>query len=497
MKILLVICLCLTLAPAWAASGRESWTHSNMKDKVRLLREYKSFFHELNKTEGKDISEFKTSRSFNFFMNEAWADANMDCIYAGWPSRRVNNSCSSPQRHNPDYKNGSCGKNEMQCQPLFFGKGLCVSVASKSQRSLAFTNCDKKSTQSPDSLIREIRADGNEALLFELMDFADKICKDGAQAGTGMCKRLQAAVERMRPFKTDGGMITVKPDASSDRGPAVVDGGKTLPPSIERGQIVNTVKVVTDNTTVQVVSPEDCEIETEGTPFDRAEPRDFEFEYMTSRQGADPAWEDTFLKDKREEGLRPHGFELRMRGPNEIAGDPIDPREYTERQWRFVTNDNSKRESYLWITDDAGSGYLSQLMESIILIVPRKMKQTVEVVNGDLHVTLPTGEKVIYDKQTRKVKGGVLTEGKIDLNPDRFKRKFAPISYSGTGISIRVDKRGEDPRLIPGKAVVTQNGKTCSVPARDLWTSDADFKYADDEKLVAYLNSKCGKKFNL
>jgi hypothetical protein len=85
----------------------------------------------------------------------------------------------------------------------------------------------------------------------------------------------------------------------------------------------------------------------------------------------------------------------------------------------------------------------------------------------------------------------------VDLNPNRFNRKFAPIKYSGTGISIRVDKRGEDPRLIPGNAVITQNGKTCQVPAKELWTPDSDFRYADDKSLIDFLNKKCANKFSI
>ena len=468
---------------AFGMTGREAWIHSNMHGKVKVLEAYKGFLQNLNS----ELAPMNETTMFTLkFIEEAWA-AEMNCIYAGWPSKRVNNLCSSPQKNNPDYSNGSCKSGEMQCQPLLFGKGLCVSVASKSSRNLAFTNCNKQQTKSSEEIVREIKADGKEGQLLELLDFADNICKEGKQAGTGMCKRLLAVTDSLRHFKTEPS-ITIENKSTPVR--SVVK-----PPERIQSQVVDAV-VKGNEAVSKVNNPEDCDPETEGTPFDRDEPRPLTFDYTTSRRGSDPAWDDTFIADKTD-GLRPTGFEFRNIGPNDVAGDPIDPAQKTERQWRFVSEDNSKRETYLWVTDDAGSGYLSQLMESVILIVPRKMKPKVESIGDELHVTLTTGEKVIYDKKTRLVKGGVLREGKVDLNPDRFKRKFAPISYSGTGISIRADKRGEDPRLISGNATVTQNGKSCQVPAKELWTSDANFKYSDDRGLVDYLNRKCGKKFSL
>lgn len=485
----------------FAMSGKEAWIHSNMKGKVKLIKEYRSFFEKLQAQEKLgELDVLKTS-VLEFIMSSAWAETQMDCIYAGWPSKRVNNLCSSPLRHNPDYQKGSCGTGQLQCQPLLFGKGLCVSVNSQSERSMAFTNCDKKfqaTKTSPEALIKEIRADGNEKSLFELMDFADKICQDGAQSGTGMCRRLAAAVDRMRHFKNESSMAVLE-SKSDIRSPAVVSSNNAvLKSNSEQRDLIESVQTVTSAAeTMKAVVDPDCEPVTNGDPFDRDEPRPLNFEYSTSRQGKNPAWDDTFVKDKNEEGLRYTGFEITNAGPNDIAGDAIDPREKTERTWRFASEDNSKRETYLWITDDSGSGFISGLMESVIMLVPRKMKPQIEAIGDDLHVTLTTGEKVIYDKKTKMIKAGALREGKVDLNPNKHQRKFAPISYSGTGISIRVDRRGEDPRLITGSAVVTQNGITCQVPARELWDAKADFKYSDDSKLIEHLNKKCGKKFSL
>lgn len=499
MKILFIIFLFLSISSSWAFSGREAWIHSNMPSRVYLLNEYKAFFQELAVNE--ELGELSMNQNIpDFFFSSAWASEGMNCIYAGWPSKRVNNVCSSPVRHNPDYQKASCKEGELQCQPLLFGKGLCVPVKTRSQRSLAFTNCEKKKKTSTDALIREIRADGNQQVLFELMDFADKICTSEKQAGTGMCKRLKAAVERLRHFKEAAVLNVTVGEKVKTRSPAVtskphVKDFDQLGQSIEEElELIKTV--TTANKAIESVNPDDCVPEEAGDPFDRDEPRDLNFDYTFMKAGKDPAWDDVFMKDKGGD-IRENGFEFRNIGPNKIAGPAIDPNEKSQRTWTFTTEDNSRRETYLWITDNPGSGYLSDEMQTIITFIPRKMKPKIEASGDELHVTLTTGEKVILDKATKTVKGGIIKEGPMDMNRNKHQRKFADLSYTGTGISIRVDKRAEDPRISGGKAKIIQNGKSCEIPATDLWKSNSDFKYADDKNLIIFLNQKCGNKFSL
>ena len=208
------------------------------------------------------------------------------------------------------------------------------------------------------------------------------------------------------------------------------------------------------------------------------------------------AWDATVIPFNM--GTRPVGFEIHMKGPNAMAGNPIDPAESVTRDWRFVSKNGSRRETYISLTDDAGSGKLSQLMESVIVLIPRKGRPHIERVGDQNIVTLTTGEQVVFNALTNTIVSGVLTERPVDLNPDRFKRKFAQVSYTGAGISIRADKRGEEPRLITTTATVTQQGKSCQVPAADLWVNPSTaFKFNNDENLLRYLNTKCPGKFKL
>ena len=522
---LLGLILCSQL---WADSGQKAWHNGNMKDKVLLLQEYKAFFSELSGQQKMELAPSEELKSSYFkIFNEAWASERPDCIYAGWPSKRVSGFCSSPVRHNAGYTNGNCSGQQLQCQPLLFGKGLCVPVGTKEERNLAFTNCDKKfasAKRTPEEVVKQISSDNKERDLFELMDFADQTCKRGAQAGTGMCARLMASVNRIKsitppktPAVTPEPVVaaTVAPTVAPTTTPAVTPQpvvaatvAPTVAPTtaqpqrvIPRTQTAGNAAMIQAvqlaqraNEVVKTTPLIDCVPEHEGVPFERLETRPIDLSHTTVTPGS--FFDYTFRVDKSGD-RRASGFRMKNRGPNEIAGEPIDPNEKVERDWSFVVEDNSKREAYLWITDDAGSGYLSQLMESIILIVPRKMKPVITEVGDELHVTLTTGEKVIYDKKTKKVISGALKEGPVDVNPNRHNRKFADVSYQGSGISIRVNRRGEDPRLIPGSAVITQNGKTCQVPANELWNRDSSFKYADDNRLLELLNRKCAGKFTM
>ena len=206
------------------------------------------------------------------------------------------------------------------------------------------------------------------------------------------------------------------------------------------------------------------------------------------------------IKDGAEK--KPTGFEFTMTGPNPLAGAPLatgcEPECQTLRRWQFMNKKGSLRETFLVITDDAGSGFLSQQMESVVVLLPRLNRPYINSTAKEFQITLPTGEKVVFDKETKLLKRGVFKEGIIDLNPNRHERKFAPLTYTGRGIMIRSDKRGGDPRVDAQKSIVTQNGKQCEIQNKDLWNENsADFKFSDDLKLIQYINSKCGGKFSL
>jgi hypothetical protein len=468
---------------AKAASGFEIWSRSTLEGKVQVLKEYKKFY-ETRSTEFDlgDTDENYTSFTFSL-ISESWAGSSFNCVYAGWPSKLVGKVCSSPARHNPEYNHNSCGQNQMQCQPLLFGTGLCVSTATSQQRSLAFSNCEKKKNKSPEDVVREIQAEGKEQALKEFLDFADEVCSSGKQASTGMCRRLKSSVDRLKAINVEPTSSKAPPTVKKTE-PVVISEGKKLRFHSEEAQtLFNAVKMA--NTLNEAVdakpsaTPEECEDEKSSVTtsgYDRDEPRDTSFEHLTFLDQEKNGFDKGFIKTKEAEMI-PMGIRLKSNEPN-------------ERSWWFVSKDNSKRETYLWLSDENGSGKVSQTKESIVVMIPRKVLPSAKVINDEIHVTLPTSEIVVYDKKTKIIKSGVFEVGKQGND-------YASLKYNGPGISIRVNHRGGDPRRISGKAVVTQRGVTCEVSASNLWQKDSDFKYNDDQQLVDFLNSKCGKKFKL
>jgi hypothetical protein len=241
-------------------------------------------------------------------------------------------------------------------------------------------------------------------------------------------------------------------------------------------------------------NPADCAPNDQSDSFEREEPRALDVIAMGGEDSDDSSWQWLKLFGKNDQ-VWSFGFSFTNEGPNEIAGKPINNDKTVERDWRFISKDNSRRETFLWITDSPG-GTNSDLMDSMIVLIPRKVSPSIKSVGNDLHVRLTTGEEVVFDRKTHLIKSGVLSEGKIDTNPNRSQRKFPPISYKGTGLSIRIDHRGEDPRLHAREAVITQNGNTCRVPRQQLWDG-INFRFASDEALLNFINSKCRQGFQV
>jgi hypothetical protein len=234
----------------------------------------------------------------------------------------------------------------------------------------------------------------------------------------------------------------------------------------------------------------------EPASFDRDTPRPLSMEYLTQQSDPTSNWEISMMKVKGQDLFVQNGFLFSNYGVNEIAGKPIVSGNEVEREWKFVSRDNSKRETFLWLTDDGGSGKISDRMDSMLVFIPRKVKPTAKLIGEEVHVTIPTGEVIVFDKKTKVVKSGVMKEGKVDVNPDKYKRKFAPMNYEGNGIVLRIDHRGEDPRVFAKMVSISQKGKTCQIPRSDLW-ENVSFKFADDSQLIDFLNKKCPVKFTL
>lgn len=191
MKYLTLLFLFLT-STAFSAEVKPIWYHLNFDQKLEVFRVYKKI---LGKA---DIDKVSILQDYSMISSAHAAELN--CIYAGWPSSLVGGFCSHPKNMNQTYQANECTGSQLHCQPLLFGPGLCVPGDTRSQRNSSFKNCRRsfvRGGRSHETMLRELIENGKEAELLELFQFAEEICSNGRQKSTGMCRTLEDLVARL------------------------------------------------------------------------------------------------------------------------------------------------------------------------------------------------------------------------------------------------------------------------------------------------------------
>jgi hypothetical protein len=188
-------------------------------------------------------------------------------------------------------------------------------------------------------------------------------------------------------------------------------------------------------------------------------------------------------------------FSFSNNGVNKIIPKETVIGEGPEREFNFNMPERARQNIILMVTD-VPSAKLSELMETYFMIFPRQVLPAIRTEESKIIVTLPNREEVIYNKDSKEIIGGAFKEGApIDLGPDRFKRKFADITYTGNGLVLRVDRRGEDPRIGAQKTATAfyQNQK-CKIPLNKLWEQDGEvnFLFPTDAAFFAFIKKTCG-----
>lgn len=231
-------------------------------------------------------------------------------------------------------------------------------------------------------------------------------------------------------------------------------------------------------------------------PFERDVPRVSEYSFITSTNQESRHFSSAFGGDENNE-LYYRGFYIQNVGPNIIV--PTEPTsvDFANREYFFMTDDRSKRDTYIWMTDYIGSGWTSDYFETVLMFLPRKNQMHVEESDQDLIVTLSTGEEVTFFKKYKTLNGGVLKEAPVDFNPNRNMRSHAQISYSGKGTIIRSDAKGADPRLASSVQILKGELKPCKLPGSIFWTQEdfPKFKFVSDEEAYEVIKEKCGTQY--
>ena len=194
-------------------------------------------------------------------------------------------------------------------------------------------------------------------------------------------------------------------------------------------------------------------------------------------------------------------------GSNKIIKDTS-----TSRTFNFEYPEHARQNIAMQV-DDAPNDTISHTMHSIFMFFPRNQLPILEQLKKTMEVTLPTGEKMIFDKDSKEIIGGVFQEGPLDLASERTKRSYPDLKYTGRGVILRVNSRGQSPQLgeyekdnidmdfgNKGSAeVLIINGTTgqkCRRPKIDFWdnldVAPIEFKFVTDEDFEIYLQNNCG-----
>ncbi|XGC79673.1 hypothetical protein ACES2L_10070 [Bdellovibrio bacteriovorus] len=187
----------------------------------------------------------------------------------------------------------------------------------------------------------------------------------------------------------------------------------------------------------------------------------------------------------------PVRFLFRNYGPNRIVSKAPS----RSREWSFNYAGNARQDLSFSVTD-MPNGTVSLTQESIFHLFPRKTLPHIRTEDNKHYVTLPTGEVVVFNAQTKEVVGGVITE---DGPMTSGVRALAPakITYKGTGVMVRANQRGADPRLGNSTAKITKGSKSCQVQLKELWPdqnqdSAVHFRFATDAEFDSFLKRRCG-----
>jgi hypothetical protein len=176
----------------------EASVDQGLKTRTEWVNELKSFLLDLESKNPNTLtySERNFLNRFNVF-DEAIASGNYECFFAGWPSTLIKSGskklCQSPSIGNSEYQTGDCKAGQLQCQPMIFGKGLCVGFSGKQEKQLAFSSCESKFKKNGNYDFLKNMSAAEKSSLKEISVLAHEICVTGTigiQKSKAMCKSL-------------------------------------------------------------------------------------------------------------------------------------------------------------------------------------------------------------------------------------------------------------------------------------------------------------------
>jgi hypothetical protein len=502
----LIITISLFFSTSLLAINHKQFLKLSNSQKEKFLFHHLQFFKELTLSTEISQLDYSPKKHFSFLLALAYAEENYNCFYAGWPSKTVASGsrqlCSNPVRHNPHYLQSStaCSENQLKCQPLLFGDGLCAEAATSTQKNLAYSQCEEKfrsQNRTLKDVIDEMSGPENGQMFNELFALVDEVCYSGIQASKPMCRNLK---NRVALIKDELLLNPERQPAGNDLSLVAV-----VEEVIDIDQMVNnTLSQMGDCLPLanslrnrppfrpDVIEPQ-IEIAFNQNSYPRI------MREVNARCGGSSSAEGHYAltvfnctapDDTRIDYPAGFGFRSRANHPYANVTSLYEDGAPPYRQIEMESPNHAFNETYLYLQDSAG-GPDSHNVKSIMFIIPRRTVPSVQVKGQVVEMTLPTGEKVEFDKATNAILGGALREGAMDLTTDRFRRTPPNIHYQGSGISIRLDHRFEHPTTSSEVAIVKQGNKTCRVPRARLFNSKGDLISQSDQEFLTAINRSC------
>lgn len=200
--IFLSLLICLSSFAGAKPLAHQEFRVLSLAQKIKIIEAYREFFRQMPTDKLSEAEKVSWLRSL-VLIGMAQADGNFDCFYAGWPSKKVNGKCTNPSRGNPAYpaQAQACGAQQLLCQPVLFGPGLCAEIGTQTQRNSAYNQCESQFRSSGRSLesVAQTLSEGELAQAAnDVFGSVESICRSGFQANTSMCSKLSARVAAIR-----------------------------------------------------------------------------------------------------------------------------------------------------------------------------------------------------------------------------------------------------------------------------------------------------------
>lgn len=239
---------------------------------------------------------------------------------------------------------------------------------------------------------------------------------------------------------------------------------------------------------------------------------------IRDRHRFDRAIRPTTIDGLRYYFYRPNGHSSIVGFALENTGSPtVNPvglkKRGPRREYAFLFADRARENIYLTINDDVKmTGRFSHdNMFRELHFFPRRQLPSIKMdrAKGVIRLTLPTGEPVLVDPDSRELVGGALSESPIDFNRSRHHRRNPAVRYRGRYLAITVAQRGEAPRRakVWGQTKFAlahypaKYAKPCRLSPRHIWDQrpkkgDTDptlrMLHKSDAQLFVVVERQCG-----